>query len=310
MMQHFFKTFRHWPFDKQLTVFFPTGILLVAMISGSILAIDPMANKAALFAGFLFVLFILIIRPRLHQNYFSPKTEWFLREFWPVSAILLGYLTMRVLRLELAVDYFNIPLRDDWMIELDNALFGQPVPLAFQHWISPGLTLWMEFAYLHFYYLLPIGSLLYFFWRGQHQTFLQLRKALIYTLTGGFCFYFMLPVMGPVMYMPDQFAVPLPANHAILYDAVNSFRFLYDCFPSLHTAIPWLTLFMTWTLHPWPARGMLLFMAISITLSTLYLRYHYGTDVVAGFLWALLVAQWIKHRPADRQSRLVPTLTN
>ena len=307
MMQHVLQTLRSWPLDKQLTLFFPTSVLAIALLSGSIQSIEPMENKAALFAGLLFILLILILRPLLQRYQFSSKTEWFLREFWPVPAILLGYLTMRVFRLELAIDFFQIPLRDDWMIQLDTVLFGQPVPLYLQHWITPGLTLWMEFSYLHFHYLLPIGSLLYFYWQGQHQAFLHLRKALIYTLTGGFCFYFFLPVAGPLTYMPDQFLVPLQANHEILYDAINSFRYLYDCFPSLHTAIPWLTLLMTWSRHPWAIKSILLFMALSITFSTLYLRYHYGMDVIMGFLWALLIAQWVKHRPSDRQDRLVST---
>ncbi len=304
-MQHLLQTLRNWPIDKQLTLFFPTCVLAIALLSGSIQSIEPMQNKAALFAALLFILLILGLRPLLQRHQFSSNTEWFLREFWPVPAILLGYLTMRVFRLELAVDFFQIPLRDDWMIELDTILFGQPVPLYLQYWITPALTLWMEFAYLHFYYLLPIGSLLYFYWQGQRQTFLHLRKALIYALTGGFCLYFILPVVGPVTYMHDQFVVPLPENHEILYDAVNSFRYLYDCFPSLHTAIPWLTLLMTWLRHSWPIKSILLFMTLSITFSTLYLRYHYGMDVIAGFLWALLIVHWVKHQPSEQQNRLV-----
>ncbi|WP_211827501.1 hypothetical protein [Kistimonas asteriae] len=110
MMQDLLQTLRHWPLDKQLTLLFPIIVLAIALLSGSILAIEPMENKAALFAGLLFLLLILVIPPLLQRHIVSSNTAWFLREFWPVPAILLGYLTMRVFRLELAVDFFQIPL--------------------------------------------------------------------------------------------------------------------------------------------------------------------------------------------------------
>ena len=203
---------------------------------------------------------------------------------------------MRIFRLELAIEHFGIPQQDDLMITIDNLLFGQTLPLYIQHWITPTFTLLMESAYLHFYYLLPIGSLVYFYWKEQYALFLQLRQGIVFTLTGGFVLYFVLPVVGPISYMANEFSVPLVAGHEIVYDAVNSFRFAYDCFPSLHTAIPWVTLFLTWSVHNRLIQGVMLFMTLAITFSTMYLRYHYGTDVIAGLVWALLVATLIKYQ--------------
>lgn len=281
---------KNWPFDKQLTLIFPLSIFLIALISGSVFLMEPGENKVALAAGGIYIFLTLALQPFLRMKKFTEKTEWFLREFWPVLAILLGYLTMRIFRLELAIEQFGIPQQDLLMISIDEALFGQTLPLYIQHWITPELSFYMESSYLHFYYLLPIGSLIYFSWSEQKQQFLQLRKGIIYTLAGGFSLYFVLPVVGPISFMPDAFSVPLIANHEVVYDAVNSFRFTYDCFPSLHTAIPWLTVFLIWSSSANSIRAIILLMAFSITLSTMYLRYHYGADVIAGFIWALLVA--------------------
>lgn len=288
------KTIKSWPLDKQLTLLFPCLIISIALFTGSWQAIQVHENKMALFFILLFAIFIIVAQLLLAANKLSSRQAWFLYQFWPVPAILLGYLLMRILRLELAIEFFTIPQQDELMISLDNLFFGQTLPLYIQHWISPTLTWLMESAYLHFYYLLPIGSLLYFYWYEQDEKFIQLRKGIIYTLVGGFCSYFLLPVKGPIDFIPELFSVPLNMTGEIVYDAVNSFRFAYDCFPSLHTAIPWVTLLITWRWHAEPIRFVILAMTLAITLSTLYLRYHYGFDVIAGLIWAIMVSQRLK----------------
>jgi membrane-associated phospholipid phosphatase len=294
---------KQWPFDKQLSLLFPSLIVFIAVITGSWQHIDVYENKVALFCMGLFLVLILCAQPLLkfsglHSRLpfqLTSRQSWFLYQFWPVPAILLGYLLMRVLRLELAIEFFAITQQDTLMIELDTFVFGQTLPLTIQHWTSPTLTLLMETAYLHFYYLLPIGSLMVCYWRQQDENFLRMRQAIIYTLVGGFCCYFLMPVKGPGDFIATQFTVPLNAGHDMVYAAVNSFRFAYDCFPSLHTAIPWVTLLVSWSWYSWPVRLIMLGMTFSITLSTLYLRYHYGFDVLAGLLWACIVAYLIKN---------------
>jgi membrane-associated phospholipid phosphatase len=290
------KAVRNWPFDKQLVVIFPTLVILTALFSGSLKQLEISGNHAAIFCIGLFFALVISFRILLNKHALTYRAEWFVREFWPILAILVSYLLMRVLRLELAIEYFSIPQRDQLMIQFDTLFFGQPIPLYIQHWISPTFTLLMETAYLHFYYLLPIGSLLYFYWLQQDQLYMQVRKAIIYIQVGGFLGYFMLPVKGPIDYIRDQFSIRLNSSHEIVYEAVNSFRFAYDCFPSLHTALPWAVLFVTWSWHTPFMRLIMLFMACSITLSTMYLRYHYGADVLAGFLWACLVGFIVKSR--------------
>ena len=288
-------TLKHWPWDKRLTLIFPCMSLLIAITSGSLAEIQPAENKAALTGAIIFIGLIFLCRANMPRR--SEKTRWFLYEFWPVPAILLGYLSMRIFRLELAIEQFAIPQQDSLMIQLDQWLFGSTIPQLLQHHISATLTLLMESAYLHFYYLLPIGSLIYLHLTDDRTTFLRLRQGIIFTLSGGFCFYFLLPVEGPISFIADQFVVPLTAHHEIVYDAVNSFRFAYDCFPSLHTAIPWVTLLLTWRRVNYPLRFIMLAMTLAITASTMYLRYHYGSDVIAGLIWAGAVSWALRKRP-------------
>ena len=298
------RCFIQWPFDKQLTLIFPVVIFHIALITNSIYGIQPTENKAALFSSGLFL--ILLLLGYRYRPVSMPKLDWFLREFWPVPAILLGYLTMRIFRLELAIQTLGIPQQDELMIQLDQILFGQALPLLLQPLISPAMTLLMESAYLHFYYLLPIGSLIYFHLKGEQQLFLRLRRGLIFALTGGFMLYFLLPVEGPISFIQNQFNSVLVPGHQIVTDAVNSFRFAYDCFPSSHTAIPWVTLFIGWQYFNLPQRLIVLAMTLTITCSTVYLRYHYGADVIAGFIWAMIISLIVCHSEQSCHTGKIP----
>ena len=284
---------QHWSLDKQLTLLFPAGILLFALLFGDIRQWQPADNKAALTGSGIFFLLIAVTRLALARNALSARYEWLLRELWPVPAMLLGYLLMRLLRLELAIDALGIELMDPQMIVFDTALFGQPLPLLIQHWVSPAMTLLMENAYLHFYYIVPVGSLLWLFYYRAEQpaAFILVRQGIIYTLVIGWLLYLLVPVIGPGQWLAASFTVSLGAQDGLVYDAVNSFRYAYDCFPSLHTAVPWVTLLLCWRWYPWPLRLLVLTMTLSITLSTLYLRYHYAADVLGGILLAVIVAQ-------------------
>jgi membrane-associated phospholipid phosphatase len=61
-----------------------------------------------------------------------------------------------------------------------------------------------------------------------------------------------------------------------------------DCFPSLHNGIIFLILLFAFKQSRTYAFLFLPF-AISLFISTLYLRYHYFIDMVAGFALALIV---------------------
>lgn len=298
---------QQWSLDKQLTLLFPAGILLFALLFGDIRQWQPGDNKAALTGTGIFFLLIALTRLALARNALSTRYEWLLRELWPVPAMLLGYLLMRLLRLELAIDALGIELMDPQMIAFDTALFGQPLPLLIQHWVSPAMTLLMESAYLHFYYAVPIGSLLWLFYYRTEQpaAFILVRQGIIYTLVAGWLLYLLVPVIGPGQWLETAFTVSLGMQDGLVYDAVNSFRYAYDCFPSLHTAVPWVTLLLCWRWYSWPLRVLVLLMTLSITLSTLYLRYHYAADVIAGVVLAVIVAQLLSRQQAGTLRPLI-----
>lgn len=281
---------KNWPIDKQLSIFFPLTVTLACIFSGSILSFDPMNNKAALSGIGVFVVLVVIFRRLLNSGVLPERLGVFLYEFWPIPAALLGYLSMRLFHIEELVPYLGIPVQDGQFSQWDAYLFGQPVPLLLEPLTSDWLTFLTETAYLHFYYLLPIGSLIWLHLKREDEAFLVLRRNIVLVLFGGFTLYFFLPVQGPIVYLSQEFSHVIGDPDTVVYRAVESFRYKYDCFPSLHTAVPWVVIFSVYRFYPNWFKPVAIGMALSITFSTVYLRYHYGIDVMAGMLWAIFIA--------------------
>ena len=70
----------------------------------------------------------------------------------------------------------------------------------------------------------------------------------------------------------------------------SNFRYLYDCFPSLHTANPWLIVWLSRGRVPGWLMAAAVIAACGITLSAVALEVHYGIDVLAGLAWVFLIA--------------------
>jgi len=62
-----------------------------------------------------------------------------------------------------------------------------------------------------------------------------------------------------------------------------------DCFPSGHTELTLLVLYCAWRMNKKLFR-LYLIPATALIFSTVYLRYHYVVDVIAGAIIALAIA--------------------
>ena len=91
-------------------------------------------------------------------------------------------------------------------------------------------------------------------------------------------------VNGPLYGLADRFSAPLGANP--LRDIVRGYGVALGTFPSLHAGIALVVLVFAWRDNRrlfW----LLLPIALGIWASTLYLRYHYVVDLLAGWVLAL-----------------------
>ncbi len=193
--------------------------------------------------------------------------------------------------------------RDQALIAIDQRLFGFQASLVLQRIISPRMTAWMTFAYFFHVVNIPlVGCFIYV--RRQRARFREMMSGLMVVSFLGLLGYLLVPAIGPMYTLRNQYTIPL--SHSIWMfnrdvDFMDFARIRRDVFPSLHVAISfvvWLYAYrnskrLFWLLSPF---------ILSLWLSTLYLRYHYLIDVVAGLILAplsYLLANWLFQRWGD-----------
>ena len=179
--------------------------------------------------------------------------------------------------------------QDSALQRIDALLFGRPLPLYFDGASHVVVSELLSICYflLFPYILLSCGRQLvrYADEPVEARAFYS-GLFLLYAL--GLAGYLLVPAQGPWLDMPDAFVHGIPGgwmtalNHAVVARGSNR----VDVFPSLHVAASAYMLFFDRRFARWRYR-LYLPAAVGLWISTLYLRFHYGIDVLAG---ALLVA--------------------
>ena len=185
-----------------------------------------------------------------------------------------------------------------------------PLPLRLEPLASPAATELMSACYL---LLMPYILLSCLRWWRRAPARLDLARrfhaGLLTLYAAGFLGYLLVPAAGPYLAMPDAFDAPLRGGWlTALNDAVvraGSTR--VDVFPSLHVAVSAYLLGFDARVEPARARRWALPVA-GLWLSTLYLRYHYGVDVVAGLaLAATALTLALRRHASPAPSHLTPS---
>lgn len=195
-------------------------------------------------------------------------------------------------------------VRHDALLQrADTLLFGRPLPLWLDSTQQPGITDLLSFCYflLYPYILASCGRQLVRFRRAPNEA-RAFYSGLFTVYAIGFVGYLLLPAQGAWLDMPNAFHHPIAGgwitavNQAVVARASNR----VDVFPSLHVAVSAFILFFDRRFAVWRHR-IYLPAAIGLWISTIYLRFHYGIDVLAGALLAIIgvrVAFAIARRPA------------
>ena len=176
--------------------------------------------------------------------------------------------------------------RDDLLIAADRALFGTDVTVWLERFVTP---FWAAFFYIAYstYYFLPLVLGGFLWARGP-----ELARRFIFTLS--VCFYvsyagyFTIPAFGPRTAQAELYTVPLEStavSRAISHTINELEHTKLDVFPSGHTMITVAVLTVAWR----RARKLfwwLLPVAALLIFSTVYCRYHYVVDLIAGIALA------------------------
>jgi membrane-associated phospholipid phosphatase len=197
-------------------------------------------------------------------------------------------------------------LLDAELIALDRLIFGEVPAVTWEPYVHPALVEWLAFFYFS-YFLLVAAAIIPGVIKGRDAVRMERVYGILFIAVVGFIGYTLVPGKGP--YAALTFATPLEGGMwwGITTEAVNTIGPQLDIFPSLHTAAPLFLAIHTFANRrsrmlrwlAWP----LVFVAANIIVATLYLRWHYAVDVVAGVALAVLaavVARWLRNHEARR----------
>lgn len=271
-----------------------TGLFLLLALVATVLHPPVFATPGGLLLARIVLwsagiaLALLLIASR-----FRPWARTLLRrvmQFFPLLVAVIGYVGLRLLHAEQITSWLGIPSRDHWMMAADIALFGKTPCLRFSpHLLDSYLFQHLMAGFYGLYPLLPFAALGWFLFKRDMPQFYLVRRALLLSLYLGYCCYLLIPVAGPLSLVA---AHPLAIDSTGVYAFLMvNFRYAYDCFPSLHTANPWLIAWLCRGKLPRSLMSALVVLCIGITFSTIALRQHYAIDDLAGLLWAALMIQ-------------------
>jgi membrane-associated phospholipid phosphatase len=211
------------------------------------------------------------------------------RDWFPLVLIIFVYENYHDL-----TDLIRPDIVDGTLWRLDEALFSVEPTIFLQRITTPWLTELMTMAYMPLF-IYPTIVLAILYSRGEFIRFREFGLALSLCFYLGLIGYMLVPAIGPRYAFPEAYSVAL-TGYLITDAAAEAWRAVEsiqrDCFPSLHTALSAITLVYVFRYRRTWRYGRVLFWSwlppiVALWCSTIYLRYHYAVDVLAG--WVLTV---------------------
>lgn len=197
---------------------------------------------------------------------------------------------------------------DDSLIKADYRLFGVHPTVWMERLINPILTAVLQFAYIS-YYFIPISLGITLIAKRRRPEFEKALFGIVLCFYLSYIGYLLVPAVGPRFTLSDLQTKSLQAGPFIswLQETLNGLeRNKTDAFPSGHTAIALVTLCYAGMFGEKMLSGILFPVVFALILSTVYLRYHYVVDVIAGIalagatiLLAPKLSRWFSRATAD-----------
>ncbi len=177
---------------------------------------------------------------------------------------------------------------DNLLIGLDHRIFGVHPTVWMERFITPGRTAFLQIAYIS-YYFMPIALAVTLIARSRHAEFEEAWFGIVLCFYLSYLGYLLVPAVGPRFTLDHLQTTGLHAGQYIaqVQESLNRLeQNKTDAFPSGHTAIALASLYYAATKREQALSLILTPLVLALIVSTVYLRYHYVVDVVAGILLA------------------------
>ncbi|MGE3801649.1 MAG: phosphatase PAP2 family protein [Candidatus Kapaibacterium sp.] len=185
----------------------------------------------------------------------------------------------------------------------DHAIFGVNPTEWIYRFAHPILTEYFQIWY-NFFQLLLVVPAVSLYRQNRMPAFRLYAMTLLFAFYLSYLCYFAMPAIGPRFEVHDFHSIDRELPGLVLTepfrDLINAgnniqpemddpYEFVNrDCMPSGHTLLSILGILMAWRLRTrW--RWLMTIGGVSIVISTVYLRYHYVVDLMAGLTLAIII---------------------
>jgi membrane-associated phospholipid phosphatase len=227
------------------------------------------------YAGLAAVLIVMTILARRADS--LPMPWSFLVDFYPAAFLPLLFNTLEPL-----IQALRGGPRDDLLIAADRAIFGVDVTVWMQRLVRPPLNdLFYVFYSTYYFIALTLAVVLWNRDRATARRFVFTLMVVYYVSYAG---YFCIPALGPRFAQASEYTVSLTTTPIARFinDTINSLeKTKFDVFPSGHTMISVAVLIVAWK-RARDVFWVLFPVATGLIIATVYCRYHYVVDVIAG----------------------------
>jgi membrane-associated phospholipid phosphatase len=209
----------------------------------------------------------------------------FLRDWYLLPILIIIYLQLRIV----------IPLvhphdADTVLIAIDRWIFfGHDPTVLLEPFLFRPVVEILQVVYASFYFL-PLSLCVVLYLQQRKAVFHTVVSAIIIAFYVSYIGYFAVPAIGPQHTLAHLQNVELSGvwSFGCVRGMLNyASGIARDCFPSGHTMISLVTVFLALRYEKKFAPVGLLW-ATALIFSTVYLRYHYVIDVLAGTLLAFV----------------------
>jgi hypothetical protein len=182
---------------------------------------------------------------------------------------------------------------DASIFAFDMRVFHVEPSLAWDRFVTPQTTEWFAFFYFSYFFLLAIHTVPFALFVKNTDLLARFALGITIVFCVGHMTYMLVPGYGPYAYLAGEFQHPLTGGFfwGLVQEAVAAGGAMKDIFPSLHTAVP--TFFALFSFRyrrelvafrfSWP---LVAFSAAQIICATMFLRWHYLVDILAGLTLA------------------------
>ncbi len=289
---------RLYPFDW-LVIGYST--LMIAIILAAGRPLTQYADELVFYCGTT-AMALLIVR-YIDEN----RGQWYalVRLLYPLLLFTFFYRATGG-TMHLAFDRFF----DPELVAFERAVFGvNPTLFIDRHLLSTWATELFSWCYFFYYFVLAVFLLAVFFKRD-HPVLKSSLTAICLTFFLSYILFILFPLEGPRWHFAQEYVNPVvsPVGRHLVNLVIDNVAVRGGCMPSSHVAIALVVLLYSFKYYR-RAGWILLPIVTGLAIGTVWGRFHYVSDVLAGGLIGLssmmLVSRWI-HRPTARQQPRQP----